>query len=247
MALIERSSNPMFSEKIFANQQAFTDSQLMTVQGTVNKTFILFALLMFPALYVWNIAFSGGSVLPFVIGGAVVGLISALVAIFKPATSPYTAPIYAVGEGLLLGGISAMFESLYNGIVFQAVSLTFGTLFIMLFAYKAGYIKVTEKFRAGVIAATGGIAFVYFISWIMGMFGVHLPMIHEGGMIGIGFSLLVIVVASLNLVLDFDFIETSARQGAPKFMEWFAGMGLLMTLIWLYLEFLRLLSKLNRQ
>lgn len=247
MALIERSSNPMLSEKVFAAQQVFTGASYMTVQGTVNKTLILFTLLFFPALFVWNEAFSGGSVIGYTITGAIVGIIAALVAIFKPSSSPYSAPVYAIGEGLLLGGISAMFESLYNGIVFQAVSLTFGTLFIMLFAYKAGYIKVTEKFRAGVIAATGGIAFVYFISWIMGMFGIHLPMIHQGGLIGIGFSLLVIVVASLNLVLDFDFIETSSRNGAPKYMEWFASMGLLMTLIWLYLEFLRLLSKLNRE
>jgi uncharacterized YccA/Bax inhibitor family protein len=247
MALIERSSNPMLSEKVFDAQRSFAGTSLMTVQGTVNKTLALFVFLFLPALYVWNEAFSGASVMVYIIVGLVTGLIAALVAIFKPTTSPYAAPIYAVGEGLLLGGISAMFESLYSGIVFQAVSLTFGTLFIMLFAYKAGYIKVTEKFRSGVIAATGAIAFVYFISWIMGMFGIHLPMIHQGGWMGIGFSLLVIVVASLNLVLDFDFIETSARNGAPKYMEWFAGMGLLMTLIWLYLEFLRLLSKLNRE
>jgi uncharacterized YccA/Bax inhibitor family protein len=157
----------------------------------------------------------------------------------------FTAPIYALLEGLFLGGISAIFEAQYPGIVIQAVSLTFGTLFCLLLAYRSGIIKVTENFKLGVAAATGGIALIYLATLVLGLFGVRMPFIHESGLIGIGFSLFVVVIAALNLVLDFDFIESGAKSGAPKYMEWYAAFGLMVTLIWLYIEILRLLAKLR--
>lgn len=246
MALIERSSNPAFSERIFNTAATGSWSQQMTVQGTVNKSLILFIVMFIPALWTWNMIFSGASPSVFMFGGMIGGLVAAMVTIFRPQSAPISAPIYAALEGLFLGGISAIFEASYPGIVIQAVTLTFGTMFVMLLGYRSGIIKVTEKFRAGVVAATGAIFFVYLINMIMGFFGVHMPMIHEGGMMGIGFSLLVVGIAALNLVLDFDFIYRNAAQGAPKYMEWYSAFGLMVTLVWLYLEFLRLLSKLNR-
>lgn len=247
MALIERSSNPAFSAKIFDKAMATTWTEKMTVQGTVNKSLILFITMLVPALWTWDNVFSGSSPYGFMMGGAIGGLIAAMVTIFRPQSAGISAPIYAALEGLFLGGISAVFEANYPGIVIQAVSLTFGTMFVMLMGYRSGFIQVTEKFRAGVMAATGAIAFVYFLNFILSMFGIHMPMIHEGGMMGIGFSLLVVGIAALNLVMDFDFIYKNAASGAPKYMEWYSAFGLMVTLVWLYLEFLRLLSKLNRE
>jgi uncharacterized YccA/Bax inhibitor family protein len=177
--------------------------------------------------------------------GIVGGLVTALVTVFKKTWSPVTAPLYAVLEGFALGGISVMLESVYPGIVIQAVALTFGTAGCLLIAYKSGVIKVTENFKLGVFAATGGIALIYIATAVLGFFGIQIPYIHENGLIGIGFSLVVVVIAALNLVLDFDFIEKGAEHGAPKFMEWYAAFGLMVTLIWLYIEILRLLAKLN--
>ena len=169
----------------------------------------------------------------------------ALVTIFVKKASPYTAPLYALCEGLVLGGISAFYEVKFPGIVVQAVGLTFGTLFCLLAAYKSGLIRATENFKLGVVAATGGIALVYLASIVLGFFDIRIPMIHESGIVGIGFSLFVVVIAALNLVLDFDFIETGVEQGAPKYMEWYGAFGLMVTLVWLYVEFLRLLAKLQ--
>jgi uncharacterized YccA/Bax inhibitor family protein len=179
------------------------------------------------------------------IGGGIGGFIVAIITIFKKTWAPFTTPIYAILEGLLLGGLSAFIESMYPGIVLQAVALTFGTLFSLLFAYKSGLIRATENFKLGVVAATGGIALIYLVSFILGMFGTSIPFIHENGLMGIGFSAFVVVIAALNLVLDFDFIETGAAKGAPKYMEWYATFGLLVTLVWLYIEILRLLTKLR--
>jgi uncharacterized YccA/Bax inhibitor family protein len=165
--------------------------------------------------------------------------------VFKKNWAIVTAPLYAVLEGLVLGGLSATFEARFPGIVIQAVGLTFGTLFALLLAYKSGVIKATENFKLGVVAATGGIALVYLAGFVLGFFGVSIPYIHGSGTIGILFSLVVVVIAALNLVLDFDFIESGAASGAPKYMEWYAAFGLLVTLIWLYLEILRLLAKLR--
>jgi uncharacterized YccA/Bax inhibitor family protein len=172
-------------------------------------------------------------------------LITALVTIFKKEWAPITSQIYAVFEGLVLGGISAIYEMRFPGIVFQAMALTFGTLGVMLVTYKTGAIKATENFKLGVVAATGAIALVYFATFVLQMFGVNVSFMHSAGWLGIGISMVVVVVAALNLVLDFDFIEEGAKQGAPKYMEWYGAFGLLVTLVWLYLEILRLLSKLN--
>lgn len=246
MALIEKSSNPAFSEKIFEKQGFTAQGQRMTVQGTVNKSLILFVCAIIPAYYVFDMFLAGQSTGGILMLGAIGGLIAAMVTIFKPTVAPISAPIYAALEGLFLGGVSAIAEMQFPGIAFQAVILTFGTMFVMLLAYRTGLIKVTEKLRSGIIAATGAIFLVYMVNFIMSFFGSTLPMIHEGGMMGIGFSLLVIGIAAMNLLLDFDFIEKNALHGAPKHMEWYSAFGLMVTLVWLYLEILRLLSKLNR-
>jgi uncharacterized YccA/Bax inhibitor family protein len=163
----------------------------------------------------------------------------------KKTWAPVTTPLYAAFEGVALGGISVIFESQYPGIVSQAVFLTFGTLAALLFAYRSGLVKATENFKLGIVAATGGIALVYLLSFILGFFGMSVPLIHSSGTWGILFSMFVVVIAALNLVLDFDFIETGVERGSPKYMEWYAAFGLLVTLVWLYLEILRLLAKLN--
>lgn len=246
MSVIQRSSNPAFSEKLFSKQGFASQGEAMTVQGTINKSIILFVLLLIPAYMVWSQFDPENPVVsPLTWVGLVGGLISALVTIFKPTTAPIGAPVYAIFEGMFLGGVSVLFEMWYPGIAMQAIALTFGTMFSMLFLYKSGIIKVTERLRSGIMAATGAIFFVYMISWIMSFFGSSIPMIHESGMMGIGFSLLVIGIAAFNLLLDFDFIEKSAFNGSPKYMEWFGAFGLMLTLVWLYLEFLRLLSKLR--
>jgi len=243
-----RTSNPALSEKAF---QSFdkTDDGVMTVNGTVNKTALSLAILVVAASYTWNIFYETQTVeaiYPWLIGGFIAGFIVALITIFKKHLAPYTTPVYAVLEGVALGGLSAFFEVMYPGIVMQAVGLTFGVMFSMLFLYRSGIIKVTQQFRMGVVAATMGIAVVYLISFVMSLVtGSGMTMIHDNGWMGIGFSLFVVVIASLNLVLDFDFIDKATQQGAPKYMEWYGAFGLLVTLVWLYIEILRLLSKLR--
>lgn len=241
-----RTANPALSDKTFAAAaRAGAPTEAMTVEGTVNKSALLLILVLVPAAYVWTRFFSDGAaaVTLWMVAGILGGFVVALVTIFKQSWAPVTAPLYAALEGLALGGISAFFEAQFPGIVVQAVALTFGTLFALLMAYKSGVIKATENFRLGVVAATGGIALIYVATLVLGFFGAGIPYIHESGPIGILFSLFVVVVAALNLVLDFDFIERGAEQGAPKFMEWYAAFGLMVTLIWLYLEILRLLAK----
>lgn len=218
----------------------------MTIQGTVNKTLIILLFLMLGAIWVWDMFYNQNPLFyPIMILGLIGGLVVAIVTIFKKEWSPFTAPVYGLLEGLLLGGISSIFEAMYPGIVIQAVALTFGTLFALLFAYKSRLIKATENFKLGVAAATGAIFMIYLATIVLGMFGVGIPFIHESGLIGIGFSLFVVTIAALNLVLDFDFIEKGAETGAPKFMEWYAAFGLMVTLVWLYIEILRLLAKLR--
>jgi uncharacterized YccA/Bax inhibitor family protein len=242
-----RTSNPALNDKTFEQIGPVGYSEAMTVQGTVNKTGMMLLLLIASAAYTWSLFIEGNneSLMMWMLVGVVGGLITAMVTVFKKEWSPITAPVYAVLEGFALGGISAIFEARYEGIVIQAVALTFGTAGCLLIAYKSGIIKATENFKLGVFAATGGIGLVYLIGWIMSFFGSSIPLIHGNGIVGIGFSLVVVVIAALNLVLDFDFIEKGAEHGAPKFMEWYAAFGLMVTLIWLYLEILRLLSKLN--
>ena len=221
----------------------------MTVSGTVNKTGILLLCCVATAAWTWNRFFNAPpeeamqAMAPALVIGGVGGFIVAIVTIFKNEWAGITAPIYALLEGLVLGGISAMLEMRYHGIAIQAVSLTFGTLVIMLLAYRSGLIKVTERLRLGIVAATGGIAVFYLLQFILGFFGVHFTAINGSSPIGIGFSLIVVAVAALNLVLDFDLIENGARLGAPKYMEWYGAFALMITLIWLYFEILRLLSK----
>ncbi len=220
----------------------------MTVQGTVNKIGISLFCLSVAAICVWSLYSTTGNpalLYPFMIGGALGGLGVALLTVFKKEWSAITAPAYAILEGLFLGGLSAVMEAQFPGIVIQAVGLTFGTLFALLIAYKSGYIRATEKFKMGVVAATGGICLLYVASFAMSFFGISIPFIHSSGMFGIAFSGFVVVIAALNLVLDFDFIENGAKSSAPKYMEWYAAFGLMVTLVWLYIEILRLLAKLR--
>jgi len=185
------------------------------------------------------------AVTPWVAVGAIAGFVVALVTIFKQTWSPVTAPLYALLEGLVIGGVSTIFEAQFPGIVIQAAGLTLGTCLALLLAYKSRLIRATENFKLGVVAATGGIALFYLITLVLGFFGIRMPLMYGNSWMSIGFSLFVVVIAALNLVLDFDFIEQGAARGAPKYMEWYGAFGLMVTLIWLYLEMLRLLAKLR--
>jgi uncharacterized YccA/Bax inhibitor family protein len=242
-----RTSNPALNAGTFQGEAA-AFGEGMTLQGTVNKTGVLLLCVIATAAWTWKLflhSHSPATVAPLAAIGAIGGLIVALVTVFKKTWAPVTAPIYALLEGLVLGSVSAIFELRFPGIAIQAVSLTFGTLVVLLLAYRSGLIRVTEKFRLGVIAATGGILLFYVLQLVLGFFGVRFAAVNGAGAIGIGFSVFVVIVASLNLVLDFDFIERGVRAGAPKYMEWYAAFGLMVTLIWLYFEILRLLSKLR--
>lgn len=217
----------------------------MTLQGTVNKTAILLMILFVPAVFTWQSTVANpASSTMYIAIGVVVSFILGMVTSFKATWSPITAPLYAAAEGVFLGALSARFNMLYDGIVLQAVMLTGGVLFALLAAYSMRLIKVTENFKLGLVAATGGVFLVYMATWILGMFGIQIPYIHGSGAVGIGFSVVVVIIAALNLVMDFDFIENGCSRGAPKYMEWYAGFGLLVTLVWLYIEILRLLAKL---
>lgn len=239
-----RSSNPAL-KKAFADSYYAQGTDVMTVKGAVDKSFLLILIVVAGAAISWTLI-TGGMVpaQPLLIGTGIAGFILAMITIFRTGIAKYTAPLYAFIEGLFLGGITLFFEIMMPGIAFQAVGLTLGVFICMLVAYKTGVIKASEGFRAGLMAATGAVALVYVISMVMGLFGFQMPYIHESGLIGIGFSVVVVVIAALNLVLDFAFIEEGAAMGAPKNMEWYAAFSLLITLVWLYLEILRLLSKL---
>jgi uncharacterized YccA/Bax inhibitor family protein len=252
------SGNPAFSQDMFAGyDQVYgverTRSTATTIQGAVSKTFLLLGILSATALYSWN-AFGTASfpkaLLPI---SAIGGLIVAMITIFRPTSAPITAPIYAALEGVLLGAISKVYDMQYaarfegtGGIALQAVMLTCGVLFVMLFAYGTRLIRVTEKLTMGIIAATGALGLFYFVTLLLSLFGVHMPLFWSPTPLGIGFSLLVVGLAAFNLLLDFDFIERAAYSGAPKYMEWYGAFGLMVTLIWLYLEVLRLLAKLSQ-
>jgi uncharacterized YccA/Bax inhibitor family protein len=248
---IVRTGNPVLSDNAFTGVRPYGDVRdLMTTQGTVNKTGFLLLLVIAVAGWIWQDFFSSAAPNPaavttWLVLGAIGGLIAALVTVFKQSWAPVTAPIYALFEGLVIGGMSCLAEFQYPGIVIQAAGLTFGVLLAMLAAYTTGLIKATENFKLGVVAATGGIFIVYMVTTVLGLFGVRVPGIFDNGLVGIGFSLVVVVIAALNLVLDFDFIESGARGGLPKYMEWYAAFGLMVTLIWLYIEILRLLMKLR--
>ena len=248
MADLFRSSNPVLKESTFTGQIATGES--MTIQGTVNKTGLLLLFVVVAAAWTWGLSHSPTpeAAMPWMIGGALVGFVTALVTVFKQTWSPLTAPIYALCEGLFLGGISAIFEKSYPGIAVQSIALTFAVMFVLLLAYKTGIIRTTRGFKLGVIAATGAIALVYMVNFFMQLFGWSgLSFIYSSTPLGIGISVVVVIIAALNLILDFDFIETAARMGAPKYMEWYGAFGLMVTLIWLYLEILRLLAKTRRR
>lgn len=242
-----RTANPTLASNTFSGFGLVTEVNAMTVGGTANKTAILLLLATLPAMWVWNLFLKAGAAAttPWLWGGLIVGFILALVTAFKKEWAPVTAPLYAVAEGLFLGAISAAFNAAYPGIVVQAVGLTLATLSVMLVAYQTGWIRVTESFKLGVVAATGGIALFYLVSIVLGFFGVNIPIVYGNGLFGILFSLFVVGVAALNLVLDFDVIQQGARSGVPKYMEWYGAFALMVTLVWLYIEILRLLSKLR--
>ena len=239
-----RSRNPIMKESVYQRSSAeiaAEGEERMTVQGAINKTYVLFAILSVTAFIGWNMA---SPVIMWI--GAIAGLITLLICVFKTHLSPTLAPLYAAFEGLFVGAISGFYAGLFSGIIMHAVTLTIAILFLMLFLYKSGLVKVTQKFRTGVIMATGAVLVVYLLSFALSFFGINMPYIHEGGIIGIGISLVIIGIASLNLLLDFDNFEKGEQMGAPKYMEWFSAMGLMVTLVWLYIEILRLLAILNR-
>lgn len=241
-----RTANPALNANTFAGLRV-CGADTMTISGTVNKTAVLLGLVALAAGCTWHLTTTGQNPQAWITGGALGGFVLALVTCFKKTWAAVTAPLYALAEGLFLGALSALFEAQFKGIVFSAVGLTFGVLFCLLGAYRTGLIKATENFKLGVFAATGAIALFYLVTFILGFFGISIPCIHDSGTVGIAFSAFVVVAAALNLVLDFDFIEQGAERGAPKYMEWYAAFGLMVTLIWLYIEILRLLAKLRSQ
>ena len=250
------SNNPFFKNKTFTNTSAAVEvheakvidrNETMTVSGTINKSFLMLILLVASAAITWTMTFNGQPPMIFIFGGAIVGFILVLVATFRPQSSGYLAPGYAIFEGLFIGGLSAIFETMYPGIVIQAVSCTFVTFMVCFGLYKYEIVKVTERFKSVVLAATLAIATYYLISWLLSIFTGFQPVHNGNSWMSIGISVFVIVIAALNLFLDFDQIEKGAQQKMPKYMEWYGAMGLMITLVWLYIEFLRLLSKLNRK
>ncbi len=237
-----RSGNPVLTSNAFNLKSDYSDK--MTIGGTVNKTFLTLMILVGSAYYSWTyISITNVLAFPSVIVAFIVGIIT----IRKKEWAPVTVPIYGVLQGIFLGIISNMFNTLYDGIVITAISYTLCILFALLSVYRLGIIKPSENFKLGVAAATGGIAILYVVNFVMGIFGSGIPLmdINNSSMYSIGFSVFVIIIASMNLVVDFDFIEEGAEKGAPKFMEWYGAFGLMVTLVWLYLEILKLLAKMN--
>jgi len=241
-----RSGNPTLRDDTFRGLPTAV-GETMTLQGTVNKTGLSLLILLATASFTWRQVTPDQPVSPLLWLGLLGGPVVALVTAFKPAFAPVTTPLYAALEGLFLGGISGLYELRYPGIVMNAVGLTFGCLAALLAAYSSGLIRPSENFKLGIVAATGGIALLYMVSMGLGFFGKSIPFIHDSGPLGIAFSVFVVGLAAMNLVLDFDFIEDGARRGAPKYMEWYGAFGLLVTLVWLYLEILRLLAKLQNR
>jgi uncharacterized YccA/Bax inhibitor family protein len=246
-----RTGNPGLNENTFNGlPRPAIGSERMTLQGTINRSFLLLLALLAGALWPWSQYMTSGDVSVVstsVLIGAVGGLVLAIVISFRATLAPYLALPYAALEGLALGGMSALLERRYPGIAIQAVGLTFGVLAVLLVAYRMRLIRATERFRAIVIGATGAIALVYLVSMVLGFFHVNVPVLNDASPLGIIVSLAICGVAALNLVLDFDLIESGVARGAPSYMEWYAAFGLLVTLVWLYLEILRLLSKMRRQ
>ena len=248
---VPRSGNPGLNDKTFAGlPRAMTGGERMTLQGSINKSFLLLVVLLAGAFWPWSQYLSTGDASvagSSILIGAIGGLILAVIISFKATTAPYLAIPYAALEGLALGGFSALLERRYPGIAIQAVGLTFAVLAVLLVAYSMRLIRVTQQFRAIVIGATGAIALLYLVTLVLGLFHVNVPVLNDSSPLGIIVSLVICGVAALNLVLDFDLIESGVAQGAPRYMEWYCAFGLLVTLVWLYMEMLRLLSKLRRE
>ena len=247
---VPRSGDPSLNDRVFGSQPrpAFGEER-MTLQGAINKSFLLLVVLLAGAFWPWSQYLSTGDAsvvgTPLLVG-ALGGFILAMIISFKANLAPVLSVPYAALEGLALGSISALLERRYPGIAIQAVGLTFAVFAVMLVAYKLNIIRATERFRSIVIGATGAIALVYIVSMVLGFFHVAVPLLNSSSPLGIVVSLVIVGVAALNLILDFDFIESGAAQGAPRYMEWYAAFGLLVTMVWLYLEILRLLSKMRR-
>lgn len=240
-----RSGNPTLNDETFEFSESYHGQASMTLDGTVNKALITLFILLGAAFVTWTMYFDGQNVQPYIFGGAIGGLVIAIVLRFKPNISPILVPVYAVLEGLFIGAISAYYEAVLAGITFQAALLTASVFMALLLAYKSRLIRATENFKLGVVAATFGILIMYLLNFALSFFGMSVPFLHDTGVFGILISLFIVVVAALNLVLDFDFIENGVQNGAPKYMEWYGAFGLMVTLIWLYLEILRLLAKLR--
>ena len=243
-----KTGNPGLNERTFAaGPRAAVGEARMSLQGTVNKSFLMLTVLLVAALWPWTRFFEASgdpaAVSGLMLSGVVGGLIVGLIITFRQTTAPYLALPYAALQGLAIGGISAIFERRYPGIAIQAVALTFGVMAALLLAYTTKLIRVTEHFRAMVVAATGAIALLYLASFILGLFHIQVPFLNDASPLGIIVSLAIIVVAALNLVMDFDFIQTGVERGAPRYLEWYGAFALILTLVWLYLEILRLLGK----
>jgi len=238
-----RTANPALNERVFRSAPRVASGDgVMTLEGTVNKSVIAVAITTAAAMW----SFSNPQMAAFALPAAIIGFVVGIVGVFAKSWAPILTPIYALAEGIFLGAISLVFDTHYPGIAFQAVGLTFGTFFALLIAYKSKLIPVTQNFKLGIVAATGGIAVMYLISMIMSLFGSPVSFLHSSSPLSIGISIVIVIVAALNLVLDFDFIEEGSKSGnMPKYMEWYAAFGLLVTLVWLYVEILRLLAKLN--
>lgn len=242
------SSNPVLERGLAKSRSEFLGHERMSVSSTVNKTALLLTIAAAVAAYPWSLLRNGEMALlgPYTTAALIGSVTLCFAIIFRPHWAFWAAPLYAACEGLLLGSISAMLNVSYPGIAFQALAGTLGTLLMMLVIYRTRIIQVTDKFRIGIVAATGGIAVIYLLSMVLGWFGIAMPLINGGGTFGIIFSLVVVGVAALNLVLDFDLIERGTQAGAPKYMEWYGAFALMVTLVWLYLEMLQLFSKLRR-
>ena len=248
MADLNKTGNPIFKTKAFTQPGAISGDR-MTVNGTIGKSVIMLVLLILTAGWVWGQFLTTGSpatISPYVLGGLIGGLVFALATSFKPNWAPVTAPIYAICEGFAIGGISALFELRYPGIVIQAVGLTLATAFGMLTLYRTGVIKVTDRFKRMLFAATSGILIFYLVTWVVSLFGVDTTVLFGHSSLSIGISLVIVAVAAFNLVLDFDIIASQSAMGAPRYMEWYGAFALMVTLVWLYLEILRLLGNTRR-
>ena len=234
-----RSANPAFTRNFGTSYGDIPISERMTLDRAVNKTGILLSLCFGGAFIGWNIP-------QLMLPAMLIGFVLAMVTIFRsPAKAGSTAPLYALSQGIFLGGISLVFESQYPGIAIQALALTFGILTSLLFCYKSGLILPTQNFRLMLVSAIGGIFLLYLVNFIMSFFGSTLSFITSNSPMSIGISFIIVGVAALSLVLDFDFIEEGAEKGLPKYMEWYGAFSLMVTLIWLYLEILRLLAKIR--